>query len=89
MAGQSWASLFARGHWGKGCGLEAGRALVDLAFGELGLARLWAQVHASNVASARLLEKLGFVYEGTLRGHVIREGEPMRGHCLLYGRLRD
>ncbi len=79
--------LFARAHWGKGYGLEAGRALVDLAFGELGLARLWARVHAGNVASARLLEKLGFVYEGTLRGHVMREGE--RRDCLLYGRLRD
>ena len=79
--------LFGRAHWGKGYGLEVGRALVELGFGKLGLARLWARVHAGNLASQRLLENLGFAYEGTLRGHVVREGE--RRDCLLYGRLRD
>lgn len=78
--------LFARAHWGKGYGLEVGQALIALAFGELGLARLWARVHAGNGASRRLLEKLGFTCEGTLKGHVVRDGE--RRDCLVYGKLR-
>lgn len=79
--------LFARAHWGKGYGREAGQALVEMGFGELGLARLWARVHAGNEASRRVLERLGFAHEGILRGHVVREGE--RRDCLLYGKLRD
>jgi len=78
--------LFARAHWGKGYGLEAARALVELGFGELGLARLWARFHAGNEGSKRILEKLGFAYEGTLKGHVVRDGE--RRDCILYGKLR-
>ena len=78
--------LFARAHWGKGYGLEVGQALIALAFGELGLARLWARVHAGNGASQRLLEKLGFTYEGTMKGHVVCDGE--RRDCLVYGELR-
>ena len=78
--------LFARAHWGKGYGLEAARALVELGFGELGLQRLWARFHAGNEGSRRILEKLGFAYEGTLKGHVVRDGE--RRDCVIYGKLR-
>ena len=54
-------------------------------FEELGLERLWARFHAGNEGSRRLLETLGFAHEGTLRGHVLRDGE--RRDCLLYGRF--
>jgi RimJ/RimL family protein N-acetyltransferase len=53
----------------------------------LGLERLWARFHAGNEASRRLLERLGFAYEGTLRSHIVRDGE--RRDCLIYGRLRN
>jgi ribosomal-protein-alanine N-acetyltransferase len=62
-------------------------AVIAYAFGPLGLARLWARFHAGNQASQRLLEKLGFVYEGTLRGHILRDGE--RRDCVLYGKLKS
>jgi RimJ/RimL family protein N-acetyltransferase len=52
----------------------------------MGLARLWARFHAGNEASRRLLERLGFTYEGTLRRHILRDGE--RRDCILYGRLK-
>jgi ribosomal-protein-alanine N-acetyltransferase len=78
--------LFDRASWGQGFAVEAMTAIVGYAFGELGLARLWARFHAGNEKSRALLERLGFTYEGTLRGHVLREGE--RRDCILYGRLR-
>jgi ribosomal-protein-alanine N-acetyltransferase len=78
--------LFARRHWGYDYALEAVDAVIAQAFGPMGLARLWARFHAGNEASRRLLEKLGFVYEGMLRQHVIRDGE--RRDCILYGRLK-
>jgi len=77
--------LFARPYWGNGFAQEAVRAIAAYAFGTLGLARLWARIHARNEAARRLLSRLGFSYEGTLRGHVIREG--VARDCLIYGRL--
>ncbi|UWF78032.1 MULTISPECIES: GNAT family N-acetyltransferase [Microbacterium] len=61
------------GYWGaaafRGQGLmtEAGRAVVDWAFGELGLVRLSWRAVVGNVPSARTARTLGFRYEGTLR----------------------
>jgi RimJ/RimL family protein N-acetyltransferase len=78
--------LFNRAWWGNGYALEAMTAVMDHAFGDLGLERLWARLHAGNDGSRRLLERLGFAYEGTLAGHVIRDGS--RRDCLIYGRLK-
>ena len=78
--------LFARRHWGQGYACEAMERVIDYGFNDLGLERLWARFHEGNEASKRLLEKLGFTYEGRLRSHVVRDGE--RRDCLIYGRLR-
>jgi ribosomal-protein-alanine N-acetyltransferase len=76
--------LFRRAAWGRGFAFEAMTRVMRYGFEELGLERLSARCHAGNTASQRLLERLGFTYEGTLRGHVLREGE--RRDCLLFGR---
>ncbi|MBV9905338.1 MAG: GNAT family N-acetyltransferase [Alphaproteobacteria bacterium] len=78
--------LFRRDAWGKGYAREAMTRVMRYGFEELGLERLSARFHAGNDASKRLLEALGFTYEGTLRGHVLRDGE--RRDCVLYGRSR-
>jgi len=78
--------LFHRAWWGNGYALEAMRAVVDHAFGVLPIDRLGARLHAGNAACARLLERLGFSFEGRLFGHVLRDGE--RRDCLLYGKLK-
>ena len=79
--------LFARRHWGKGYAGEAMERVIDYGFGDLELERLWARCHEGNAASVRLLEKLGFIYEGRLRSHIVRD--DARRDCLIYGRLRD
>ncbi len=78
--------LFRRAAWGQGYAHEAMERVIRYAFDEFGLERLWARFHAGNEGSRRLLEKLGFVHEGTLRGHVLRDGE--RRDCPVYGRLK-
>ena len=75
--------LFARAHWSKGYAAEATQAVIATAFGALKLERLTARVHSGNEKSVRLLERLGFRYEGTLRAYFLRDGE--RRDCLLYG----
>lgn len=79
--------LFNRANWGRGYAAEAMAAIISHAFGPLDLRRLWARFHAGNERSQVLLERLGFSYEGTLRGHVLREGS--RRDCILYGCLRS
>ena len=57
----------AREHWGQGFMHEALTAVVDYAFGPLGLRRLEADTDPRNQASLRALERLGFAREGLLR----------------------
>jgi RimJ/RimL family protein N-acetyltransferase len=54
-------------YWSKGYMREALTALIDYAFGTLGLRRLEADVDPRNESSLRLLGKLGFQREGLLR----------------------
>lgn len=54
----------ARGHQGKGYAAEAVGAVLDYAFGTLGLHRVVAITDARNAAAARLLERVGMRREG-------------------------
>jgi [ribosomal protein S5]-alanine N-acetyltransferase len=60
--------------WGKGYATDAARALVSFGFAGLGLHRVTAAVGPDNAASIRVLKRLGFSYEGRLRGHVHTNG---------------
>jgi RimJ/RimL family protein N-acetyltransferase len=55
------AFYLARPYWGFGFATEAGRAFVDFGFGELRLRKIVTTVESGNVASVRVLEKLGFL----------------------------
>lgn len=57
----------ARAHWGHGYATEALRLALAHAFGALALHRVEADVDPRNRASTRLLERVGFLREGTLR----------------------
>ncbi len=60
--------------WGQGYATEASRALLTWAFDTLDLNRVQTEADTRNAASARVLEKLGFVLEGTLREDCVVEG---------------
>jgi len=55
---------FGAAHWGQGYATEAARAVIDLAFGDLGHAVLYSGARVSNPASRRVLEKCGFQWTG-------------------------
>jgi RimJ/RimL family protein N-acetyltransferase len=59
---------------GRGYATEAARALVDVAFGELGAHRVYARADARNGASTRLLERLGMRCEARFRENQIFKG---------------
>jgi RimJ/RimL family protein N-acetyltransferase len=53
--------------WGKGYGTDAMLVLLDFAFGELRLERIWLRVFDYNERAVRSYEKAGFVKEALLR----------------------
>jgi len=57
---------FLEEYWGQGLATEAGRASIEFARSVLRLKRLVAMVHPANVASARVVTKLGFSLEKRL-----------------------
>lgn len=54
-------------YWSKGYALESASAVMAYAREELGLKRVAAITDAGNESSIRLLEKIGFKYEGMIR----------------------
>jgi len=65
----------ARAYWGMGYMHEALGALIDYAFGPLGLNRIEADIDPRNASSAKSLERLGFKMEGVLHERWIVAGE--------------
>lgn len=65
---------FAEVAWGHGYATEAARAVLTWAFGTLDLNRVQAETDTRNLASARVLTKLGFVHEGTQREDCVVDG---------------
>jgi ribosomal-protein-alanine N-acetyltransferase len=77
---------YAHAAWGHGYATEAAHMLLWWAFDTLDLNRVQAEVDTRNAASARVLEKLGFVREGTLREDCVVNGEV--SDSWLYGLIR-
>lgn len=61
-------------YWGQGIIGSVLPMVLEHAFGVLDLHRLEAQVEPENAASRRVLEKVGFRYEGTLRECELKDG---------------
>jgi [ribosomal protein S5]-alanine N-acetyltransferase len=62
-------------YWGRGILSEAVPAFTQWALKEFQLTRLEAIVFEGNAASARVLEKAGYVLEGTMRRSAIKDGQ--------------
>ena len=74
-------------HWGRGYATESAVRLLRYGFEDLGLSRINASVHGTNVGSIRVLEKLGMVKEGVQRRHTLRFG--VKDDLVLFGVLRE
>jgi diamine N-acetyltransferase len=72
---------------GKGYGTEATQLMVDYLFLSKDTMRIQAQTDLRNVASHKLLEKVGFMKEGTLRKSFFMRGEWRDSY--IYSILRE
>jgi ribosomal-protein-serine acetyltransferase len=81
------------GYWidreaeGKGLVTKACRAMIDYAFGELGMNRVEIRCSTENSRSAAVPARLGFRLEGTLRQAEMLNGRPH--DFLIYGLLAE
>ena len=63
-------------HWGRGFATEACARVIDALFRDHGVERITAEVDTRNLASIRLLERLGFERGGLKRGADFFKGAP-------------
>jgi ribosomal-protein-alanine N-acetyltransferase len=75
------AYLIDKAHWGRGLGTEAAKAILDYGFEKLMLSRLICLIDEENLASLRVAEKIGMVFE--------KEERDEMGPFLLYSRNKS
>jgi [ribosomal protein S5]-alanine N-acetyltransferase len=78
----------ARPYWRQGIATEALRALMQFGFETLHLHRINVDTRMDNLASVRLMQKLGFRQEG-VRRECIRNEDGSYQSWGLYGMLED
>jgi len=73
-------------YWGRGIMTKAVNEMTGYFFSHFDLVRLYATVYDWNPASARVLEKCGWEFEGRLKMSIFKDGK----YCdqLIYAKLR-
>jgi len=72
---------------GKGVGRRAEALTIAKAFDEFGAHRVYGRIPAYNEAAKRVVTSLGWKHEGTMRGHLRRDGEL--ADCEVWGVLPE
>jgi len=73
---------------GKGVGRRAEALTIKKAFDEFGAHRVYGRIPARNEIAKKTVASQGWKYEGTMRAHLAREGEPP-DDCEVWGVLPD
>ena len=78
-------------YWGKGIMTEAVKQICEYVFAKSDIIRIYAEPFAYNIASCRVLEKVGFQYEGTLRSNAVKNGKviDMEMYSLLKAEIKE
>ena len=74
-------------YWHQGLMKEALSAVLRISFLEIGFHRVYVRIMEGNVASMKLAQSLGFVYEGAARESMFVKGEYRTIHT--YSLLED
>lgn len=78
-------------YWGKGIMTEAVKQICAYVFAKSDIIRIYAEPFAYNIASCRVLEKVGFQYEGTLRSNAVKNSKviDMKMYSLLKEEIKE
>lgn len=78
---------FSKDCWNRGIATEAAKAVLDFGFKTIKVDRIVALARPENVASARVIEKIGLVYEKTIEN--LPEKYRWFDGCLYYSLSRE
>lgn len=67
--------VVAPSHWGQGYATEAAKSLLQFGIDELGLSKITATCRPENVATARVLRKIGMIYTGLRKAEKLIRGQ--------------
>ena len=82
--------VLAQPFWGHGLMTEAAGAVVEWLIAQPEIHRVWATVHPENVASQRVLEKVGMAREGVLRRWAVFPNlGPVPRDVWSFARIKD
>lgn len=72
-------------YWGNGYMTSAVKQMCKYIFDNTDIIRIFAEPFAHNTASCRVLEKVGFTYEGLLRSNALKNGNiiDMKMYALI------
>lgn len=68
---------------GRGIAYTASKLLIDIAYNQLGLKRIYLYTETGNIPAQRLFEKIGFEKEGLLKNDLIHNGRNIDRY--IYG----
>jgi len=74
-------------YWGKGIGTSALKQTCKYIFDNTDIIRIFAEPFAYNIGSCRILEKSGFIYEGTMRKNAVKNGVVI--DMRLYSNIKE
>ena len=76
-------AVVARAYWSKGIGTSAAHLVIRYAFNALGLAEIRADLLQSNLASKRVLQKLGFHFVRAIPDYGQSDTGPQDGYLYV------
>lgn len=74
-------------YWGNGFATSAVMQVCKYIFKHTDIIRIFAEPFAHNTASCRVLEKAGFLLEGTLHSNAVKNGKVLDMN--MYARIKD
>jgi len=88
--GYALGYVLAKEFWNQGYMTEAVRGVIDAAFADEAIHRVWAVCYTENHGSARVMEKAGMQREGILRRYEHGPNlSPIPRDCICYSIVRD
>jgi RimJ/RimL family protein N-acetyltransferase len=81
--------IFCEPFWGRGFASEVVKCVVDWAFGQPEIFRVWATCHPGNAASIRVLNKAGLRFEARLENWEARPQLGLQaGPSMVYAKVK-
>lgn len=74
-------------YWGNGFGTSAVSQICHYVFDNTDIIRIFADPFSYNTGSCRVLEKSGFVFEGTLRKNAVKNGKVL--DMKMYSKIKE